>query len=227
MRLIFYALVLANLVFLGYLVLRDAPQAVKVTDSPLTDDSAMIQLLSERGGVDERRIEVAEVLRNAVTVVPEDQKETGCRGFGPFEDILVAQNVAERLNATGVSVSLNALDTTTGEFDFRVVIPPLPSLQEAFRRLRELKSRDIDSYVITQGEDAQGISLGVFSSDDAAQSHLMFLAERGYEAEIKQIPRLSRGYWIHRNAGSLSNLDLEPLIEEFPQVSLSETACIN
>ena len=78
-----------------------------------------------------------------------------------------------------------------------------------------------------QGEDAQGISLGVFSSDDAAQSHLVFLAERGYEAEIKQIPRLSRGYWIHRNEESLSNLDLEPLIEEFPQVSLSETACIN
>ncbi|MBO6558403.1 MAG: SPOR domain-containing protein [Pseudomonadales bacterium] len=227
MRLIFYALVLVNLAVFIYLVLRDAPQAAKVTDSSATGDVAMIQLLSEQGGVDERRIEVAEVLRNAVTVEPQSERETNCRGLGPFEDILLAQNVTERLNAAGVSVSLNALDTATGEFDFRVVIPPLPSLQEAFRRLRELKSRDIDSYVITQGQDAQGISLGVFSSDEAAQRHSTFLAERGYEAEIKRIPRLSRSYWIHSRGGLLSNSDLEMLIEGIPEVSLSETACIN
>lgn len=227
MKLIFYALLIANLIFLGYLVTREGAQAVRVSGALPVSDASTIHLLSERSGVDERRIEVAEVLNNAVTVEPQVVEEAACLGFGPFEDILVAQDVAERLNATGVAVTLNALDNTTGEFDYRVVIPPLPSLQEAFRRLRELKSRDIDSYVITQGEDAQGISLGVFSTEEAALSHQSFLDERGYEVLIKQIPRLSREYWIQAAEGNLDPADLETVAAEFPKVSLSETACIN
>jgi len=227
MKLIFYALLAANLIFLGYLVTREPDQSVRISGSPPLSEASTIHLLSEQSGVDVREIEVAEVLKNAVTVAPGVIEESACRGFGPFEDILVAQDVAERLNATGVAVMLNALDSPTGEFDYRVVIPPLPSLQEAFRRLRELKSRDIDSYVITQGEDAQVISLGVFPTEDAAMNHQEFLGERGYDVVIKQIPRLSRGYWIHAEQGSLVSEDVESMAAEFPEVSLSETACIN
>lgn len=226
MRLIFYALLFANVLFLGYLFVRE-PEANMVTSNFQIDDGVSIQLLSEQKGEDVRSIEVAEVLRNPVTVEAEAPSSRECQGFGPFEDILVAQDVAERLNARGTSVTLNAMDVATGEFDYRVVMAPLPSLQEAFRRLRELKSREIDSYVITQGEDAQGISLGVFSSMDGAGNHQAFLDERGYETSIKQIPRLSRGYWIQSDDGLLTETDVQNLVSEFPEVSLTETACIN
>jgi hypothetical protein len=227
MKLIFYALLVANVLLLGNLVSLEDSVAVRVSSTLPVSDASTILLLSERSGVDERKIEVAEVLKNAVTVESQILEEAACLGLGPFEDILVAQDIAERLNASGLAVTLNALDNTTGEFDYRVVIPPLPSLQEGFRRLRELKSRDIDSYVVTQGEDAQGISLGVFSTEEAALSHQDFLGERGYDVLIKQIPRFSRAYWIQAARGNLDSGDLEFMADEFPEVSLSETACIN
>lgn len=227
MRFIFYALVLVNALFLVYLVtLKSDPSATAVQRSA-NSESQSIVLLSEHAGRDVRRIEVAEVLRNPVTIDDEATPVEGCQGLGPFEDILTAQDVSERLNARGAAVTLKAMDVPTGEFDYRVVMAPLPSLQEAFRRLRELKSRDIDSYVITQGEDAQGISLGVFSNEDSAASHQAFLNERGYPTGIKQIPRLYRGYWIQPDTGLLDVSDVEKLIAEFPEVSLTETACMN
>ena len=79
--------------------------------------------------------------------------------------IVSARDVAERLKAIGYIVEMTAVDKPTGESDYRVVMPPLSSRQEVFRRHRELKSRGIDSFVITKGVDAQGISLGVFSSN--------------------------------------------------------------
>lgn len=220
-------LLAANVLFFGYLVLLEPEPNVVVTNAIPLSETASIVLLSEQGGLDERSVEVVEVLSNPVTADPEGTDTSECRGLGPFEDVLIAQNVTERLNATGIEVTLNAVDTPTGEYDFRVVLPPLASVQEAFRRLRELKSREIDSYVITQGEDAQGISLGVFSTQEAAESHQVFLGERGYQVEIKQIPRLSRGYWIQATGGILSIAAVDDLIGEFPEVSLTETACIN
>lgn len=227
MRLVFYALLMTNLLFLGYLVVREPEAMVTINDGFEVGGETNIQLLSERNGEDVRSIEVAEVLRNPVTIDATDPASEGCQGFGPFEDILAAQDVAERLNARGTPVTLNAMDVPTGNFDYRVVMAPLPSLQEAFRRLRELKSRDIDSYVITQGEDAQGISLGVFSSVASAENQRTFLDERGYETTIKQIPRLTRGYWIQPDEGLLEEADVEILVSEFPEVSLTETACMN
>ena len=226
MRLIFYALLLGNLGFLGYLMLREPPPEIRAPGLEVVGEDVTIMLLSERKGTDARSI-VAEVLENPVTLAGELASSQGCQGLGPFEDVLTAQKVAERLNTAGLDVTLNAVDTPTGEFDFRVVLPPLPSLQEAFRRLRELRSREIDSYVITQGEDAQGISLGAFSTEAASLSHQAFLAEMDYQAVIKRIPRLSRGYWIQAVSGNLTGTSVDPLVAEFPEVSLTATACTN
>jgi hypothetical protein len=123
--------------------------------------------------------------------------EDKCLALGAYTSLTSAQNMAERLTAVGVEVDLRAIDDPTGDYDYRVVLPPATSLQEAFRRLRELKSRNIDSYVITQGKNSLGISLGVFSSNSAAINHQQALAKDGYPADIAEIPRLMRGYWIY------------------------------
>ena len=123
--------------------------------------------------------------------------EDKCLALGAYTSLTSAQNMAERLTAVGVEVDLRAIDDPTGDYDYRVVLPPAASLQEAFRRLRELKSRNIDSYVITQGKNSLGISLGVFSSNSAAINHQQALAKDGYPADITEIPRLMRGYWIY------------------------------
>jgi len=53
------------------------------------------------------------------------------------------------------------LDDLLQGHDFRVFIDLAPSFEAAFRKLRELQSQNIYSYVIAQGRYAFGISLGV------------------------------------------------------------------
>ena len=228
MKYIAVCLLLLNVLYLGYqLWFKDNPKsAASLPESE--HHGTLIKLVSESSGADERQLEVEEVLNNPVTEAGPGAGQT-CTALGAFEDVVSAQDVAERLDAVGFDADLRAIDKPTGEFDYRVVLPPAPSLQEAFRRLRELKSRDIDSYVITQGEDSLGISLGVFSSRESAVNHMGNLEKGGYEVGIKEIPRLSRGYWIYSQEASQEfPADfLEYTQTEFSEVELARLSCLS
>jgi hypothetical protein len=224
MKWIFLTLIAANVLYFLYQTNVEDPATVNTVPQDYPE-ARPIQLLSERTGQSDRDIEVEEVLENPIQGAA--TPETSCLGLGPFDNVLMAQNVAERYNTIGFPVELRAVDNPTGEFDYRVVMAPLPSLQEAFRRLRELKSRDIDSYVITQGEDAQGISLGVFSTEQAALVHQQRLDGEGYAVDIKEIPRVLRGYWIYGlEGGDFPATLLESIRQEFSSVEITETACL-
>ena len=168
-----------------------------------------------------------EVVLEQPTLVASSDEFKSCLGLGPFANIISAQGVAERLKTIGRMVELTAVDTRTGESDYRVVMPPLSSQQEAFRRLRELKSRGIDSFVITQGADAHGITLGVFSSSKRAEAYRQLLIGRGYEVLLDALPRVNRGYWVQIGQGMFPQelrLDVEA---EFIGVEVTETGCMN
>ena len=150
-----------------------------------------------------------------------------CMGLGPFENIIPAQDIAERLKAIGYTVEMTAVDKPTGESDYRVLLPPLSSLQEVYRRHREFKSRGIDSFVITKGVDAQGISLGVFSSSGAAENYRRTLFSLGYDVLVKVIPRVNRGYWVQISQETFPEALLSELDAEFSEVEVTETACTN
>jgi len=101
------------------------------------------------------------------------------------------------------------------------------STQEAFRKLREFKSRDIDSFVITKGVNARGISLGVFSSNGTAEDHRRTLVAQGYDVHVNAIPRVNRSYWIQINQGMFPEGLLSDVATEFNQVEMTETGCMN
>ena len=228
MKYIAICLLLLNILYLGYQVWwKDNTKSVAALPKS-EQKGALIKLVSERNGVDERQLEVEEILNNPVTEAAPGRGQS-CIALGAFEDVVSAQNVAERLNAVDFDVDLRAIDNPTGDFDYRVVLPPAPSLQEAFRKLRELKSRDIDSYVITQGEDSLGISLGVFSSRETAANHMKNMENDGYDVSIKEIPRLSRGYWIYSqdNSHEFPADFLEYTKMEFPEVELTKLSCLS
>ncbi|MOA38679.1 hypothetical protein D3C78_1603870 [compost metagenome] len=64
------------------------------------------------------------------------------------------------------------------------------------RQLKELQARKIDSYIITQGDLANGISLGIFPRSDSAQSVMQRLVDAGYEPLLRELPRAQRSYWV-------------------------------
>ena len=150
-----------------------------------------------------------------------------CVGLGPFENVISARKVAVRLQATGYLVEMTSVDTHTGESDYRVLMPPLSSQQDAFRRHRELKSRGINSFLITKGLDALGLSLGVFSSYGSAESYRLALAGLGYDVLLDVLPRVNRGYWVQISEGMFPEELLLEVAAQFIDVEEAETGCMN
>lgn len=247
MKWIFFSLLLANAGYLAYHLFEAQSVSLPGSASENTLRIPSVELLTE-GSEASRQDEVERVLGNPVRIAKDDQsseivansdgpenativlpssEEGQCAGLGPFANVAVAQNVSERLAALGQNVELQAIDRQLSDSDFRVVLPPLKSVQEAFRRLRELKSQNIDSYVITQGPDAQGISLGVFSSRAAAKKYQVDMAGIGYRTEVKELPRISRGYWLLGQSGAFDKTIKDEVMADFPAISVDESVCLN
>jgi len=218
-RAVVASLVILNIVYLLWQLHR--------TEFPRTEITATVgasptsTLISE-AGIDQRRAAMDKVVANPVVV--DDEGSVDCAALGPFDDVLDGQTVLERLVSLDLQVNLKAIDQPTGEFDFRVMIPPEPSLEEAFRMLRELQSQGIDSYVITRGKDALAISLGVFSTIEAAEAAQ---AENdGYQSTIAKIPRLDRSYWIIPDGPlEIDNSVMRRINSDFSDVEITQIAC--
>jgi len=224
MRLVVVALIVMNI---GYAlwqwqrspVVESAQRVAEEAPPPITLLAEVVKT--------QRQQELDKVMSNAVRV-DNGGNNAVCDALGPFSDIVDGQTVMERLEAIDTQVRLQALDDPTGEYDFRVMIPPVSSFEEAFRKLRELQSQGIDSYVITKGEDALAISLGVYSSDTAAKVAQESHVKDGYQSRITRIPRLNRNFWlIHQESTALMlpQAVFQEILVEFPQISLARLNC--
>ncbi|AEA82618.1 hypothetical protein PSTAB_0655 [Stutzerimonas stutzeri] len=96
------------------------------------------------------------------------------------------------------------------------------------RQLRELQSRNIDSYIITVGDLANGISLGIFSRKDSAEGVVARLREVDYAALVRELPRMHRKYWVRVGAASRGQLDdamLQGLKNDMPELQHRQMPC--
>ena len=206
MRWIFITLIVINLVFF---VWQQFGQTGDTSAPPRTYQpakSADLSMLSERNQKSLQEFQA--VVSNPITQPSGPEIADGaCLTIGSFPDIFAGRQVVNQLASLDIAAEVRAVDEATGEHDYRVLIPPLNSLQESFRKLRELKARNIDSYVITAGDNALGISLGVYSTESLALQTRDRLVEDGYPVRLIEIPRLHREYWVFPVEGTELDVD--------------------
>ncbi|MHC5349291.1 SPOR domain-containing protein [Metapseudomonas furukawaii] len=165
-------------------------------------DQQDIRLLSESGEVPARRV-----------LVPSAPAEAAvCLYLGGFEQERHAQEVAQRLISLDVSAEVKPLDAAAG-VDYWVYMPPLASRDASLRHLKELQARKIDSYIVTQGDLVNGISLGIFPRLDSAESVMQRLRDAGYEPQMRELSRAHRDYWV-RIAPESRRLVADSLLQE-------------
>jgi hypothetical protein len=121
--------------------------------------------------------------------------ESACLFLGGFEQEAVARAVEQRLLSADIRARVEVVDAAAG-LDYWVYLAPLASRQASLRQLRELQARKIDSYIISQGDLINGISLGIFPRSDSAQSVMQRLREAGYEPLLRELARAHRNYWV-------------------------------
>ncbi|MGK0459171.1 MAG: hypothetical protein ACJA0W_000002 [Candidatus Azotimanducaceae bacterium] len=224
MKYIFMSLLVLNLAYFASQHMVAPDQDVDNVQLRRSDQGAKIVLLKEKSTPAVRNAEMSEVVSNPLRLTSDDSQT--CIAVGPFADVFSGQDALEQLAALDLSVDLKAVDVTTGESDFRLLIPPAPSAEVAFRKLRELQASDIDSYVITQGPQAMGISLGVFSTAMAAESLQDRLDALGYAGEIIKIERLARTYWLFPARDIDADISTSAWMENRPDLELRPMKCV-
>ncbi|AZZ94632.1 hypothetical protein EUZ85_29515 [Hahella sp. KA22] len=197
MRWIFISLLMLNgLVFaVQWLELQKREGLEEVRNrAALSETGAnLLTLLSE---VDVREEKV--VVEPGVEKAPETPVSKGeklCLLMGPFEEDALAQGLRMALAKRSVESVAFPKDISLAP-EYWVYLEPMESRKTAIIKLRELQVRKIDSYLISQGELRNGISLGLFKNVDSANRLLKQRISEGYDAKIKEVPKGRLEYWV-------------------------------
>ena len=156
-----------------------------------------------------------------------DERSDECFIVGPFANAVEVDELQQRLLAVGVH-SKERADEDSQQQDYWVHIPPLPSRESAMRLLRELQAQRIDSFVITQGELANGISLGLFSHKNLAEAVRSRLRGAGYSVAIKILPRVPDQWWLEIDASTVKRLSAtfwDDVADDFPGLKKKNASC--
>ncbi len=144
------------------------------------------------------------VSRGEVLKIPDADREASapvatekllCTQLGSFRARGAAEQVQQRLMAASIGSDIRQVRVPSAP-DYWVYIPPLPNRDMAIRKLRELQANKIDSFIITEGDLTNGISLGLFTKRKLAEQLQGRRKGNGYDAQLQELERYRFEYWV-------------------------------
>jgi len=163
-----------------------------------------LQLWGESPAADEQKVVAEEASQQQVEKLspsePERQvldmpvDEEVCRQLGPFDPQTVARILlvlGDRAN--GILVINKEEVISEG---FWLIMQPRETRAEAELLLKSLHDRNIESYLITDGEYENGITLGVFSGKENADSYQDKLSAEGVESVLIPRTKVEKKAWV-------------------------------
>lgn len=97
-------------------------------------------------------------------------------------------------------------DSVITDADFWVYLGPYDNSDQALAKHRELQAKGEDSYAVSGGALKDAVSLGVFSSEQRANSHAAAMKNKGYPAQVQRVgePEVRHWLWAEGEPGSAS-----------------------
>lgn len=123
------------------------------------------------------------------------RREALCFLIGPLASMAKAETFAQRLEESDMTLERRWREISIGS-DYWVYLPQLPSVRATTRTLQELKARDIDGFIFSEGEMKGAIALAVFTDLGAAEAKKETFISMGYDARLQKMDRLAREYWL-------------------------------
>lgn len=163
----------------------------------------------------------------------EPGQDMRCYRLGPFPTLEKARAAGARLGTWGLTYERLAEFEALGPA-YRVVLPPLPSLEAAERKRRELTKLGFSDHAIIQREQGMenAISLGIFTVEQNARARAQQLVNKGFVPLVQPVPNVHPIYWLAivgpSADGQLSGVPLERFAAEdwgVPNVELRPKAC--
>ena len=223
MRLIFFFLAFVNLVIFGwgYFFVEKASLG--------SQEERRVEPVISSEKVKELNVRSANEALKAV----DDEKEKReapslCHIVGPFSDAEESDNFIERLASMNIRSAKHELELSVGMSHW-LYLPPEVSRKDALRKLAELQEQGIDSYVIPKGELANGISLGMFTKKELADSQLKQIISKGWSPLVKEIDRTQLEVWVmvnHQDGQRLSDISWKRVMEGFISKEIRKNFCL-
>ena len=196
MRWIFLTLVLLNMLFAALeLYSGIGGRESESVHYNVLEGGARLLLLSELDGSHVR----------AVTPNSENSEQL-CLLAGPLIERGDAKRLIDALQRLDVPAEV-VVQTITKAPNYWVYLEPYETRKAAIAKLKALQLAKVDSYLITQGELANGISLGVFENIDSARRMLERRQGQGYEVKIRELGKKNFEYWVSVEGGYSTELD--------------------
>lgn len=196
MRWVFYSLLILNLVYLVWNLVDLGTSSVEPVQSYQPESSAPQELTL----LEEAR--AGETTGDGTPAPAERQRL--CPVVGPFETRAEGEQALEELTDADYQGRVRGIQVEEERLHW-VYIPSLDSRDEALQTLRELQSRGVDSFVVSEGEDRNAISLGYFQSEDSARGLRSKMETAGYPAEIRETAEEVTEYWIYIDSRSVDD----------------------
>lgn len=189
MRWIFLTLVFGNLLLLAvFWQQQNKTEIAPVVALDIPGNTRQLQLVRE---LQEPLPEVVEER------VANEERAPLCYVAGPFADELDARHLLARAEALSLTGLISSVEIAGNEpAEYWVYVPPRASREEALRVLRELQQRSYDSYIITQGDMAEGVSLGLFRNKESAYELQKTVERFDIPVEVRVVTKATWEYWV-------------------------------
>ena len=189
MRLVAISLVLLNVFYFLYEV--GIPETVMESVSIAREEFSLTLLAEAQSDVTSNQRDT-----NLIKTLDfsDSLEEANCNTIGEVKSIPDGHLVMDALAQAGIKSKLEIVNRLTGKVGFQVSIPSVPSLEQAFIILKDLKSENIEGRIISEKNKALGISLGVFPTLEAAEEFRSTYNKEG--TMIAETPLLERTFVI-------------------------------
>lgn len=132
-----------------------------------------------------------------------------CVRIGPFATTAALEPLRQRLAALGVTVLAGrseqaAAAGAAGGVIVRLLDIPTPSVAE--RTVAELQALDIEAFVISEGQHAPGVSLGLFPTEALARSRIDEADALGFPSAASPVAGTRVLHWLLAGSAALTGL---------------------
>ena len=118
-----------------------------------------------------------------------------CYWVGPFGDAADLAAFFARLRDLRILAVERLLPASAG-WRYWVYLPPFSSRDAAKVQLEILQKMGIDSYLVTQGDHINGISLGLFAREVLAKAKVTEIRQKGWEPKMDSFERVVSQSWL-------------------------------
>lgn len=216
MRWIFYALVVANLAFLGwYTLVEQGAESSYVADAVSVDDGvARIRLLTEIGeGVD------VELERRSGT--------EKCDVYGPFFSDSESESFLSLVIKAGFSGRAEQENVKLKPY-YWAYVSPQSSSRKAHALVNRLRGEQVNAELIGEGRLRKGVSLGNFESEESIDVLQRRLSKFDILLKHERKSRDYKQFWVFLNPKSDAQMSAklrDKLIAKHPDIFHQQKVC--